>query len=242
MAQFIATDLTKLDLDSTSQDQTDIESNGSIYRQLDPQYFAWLRHRMEKARTCRENGTVSAAAFDALCARFNAIQDLAIALFGESTLLDAIRLLEPQSYQWPGRTRERPDERMHAEKPEETGSLAPRCSPEDPTGIPKEISLDGLSQHSYPAADPKWSRFNQPVSKYALAQVDAIHDQAMALGWTEARLYQTRGRFAFPCGDDYGVVCFIRREQRLGEVTDKTIEIICPGGHSQRFYRKEVNS
>jgi hypothetical protein len=64
----------------------------------------------------------------------------------------------------------------------------------------------------------------------------------LALGWTEAQLYQTRGRFAFPCGGDYGVVCLISRDQRLGKLTDKTIEIVCSGGHSLHFYRKQEAS
>ena len=242
MLQFIATNLTALDLDSAPQDQTDIASNGRIYRQIDPEYFAWLRCRMEKARSCWERGKVSADAFDALRDRFNAIQDLAIAIFGESTLLEAIQLLDPKSYPWPGRTREEPGKRTHAEMPE-FEQPAPRCSPEESPGIPEETaSLDGMSRHSFPGEDPKRFRFNQPVSKYALAQVDAIRDQAQALGWTEARLYQTRGRFAFPCGGDYGVVCFIQREQRLGKVTGQRIQIICERGHSLHFYRKEVNS
>jgi len=242
MVHFIATDLTKLDQNSVTGDHTDIESNGRIYRRLDPDYFAWLRSKMEKARSCRDRGKVSADAFDTLRDRFNAIHDQAIALFGESSLLDAIQLLDPESYPWPGRTREEPKAHTHAEIPEVDEQPTPRCSPENSPGIPEEPSLDGMSQHSYPAEASDRFRFNQRVSKYALAQVDAIREEALGKGWTEARLYQTRGRFAFPCGDDYGVVCLIRPDQRLGKVTDKTIEIICPGGHSQRFYRKEVNS
>ena len=242
MALFIATDLTKLELDATSLDQTDIESNGRIYRRLDPEYFAWLRSQMEAARGWRECGKISAEAFDVLRTRFNEIHDQAIDLFGESSLLDAIQLMAPKSYQWPGRTRSEPVEPTHAEIPKEPESPAPRCSSESPSISDEPRSQDGPSLHAYPDEDPERFQFNQRISRYALAQVDAIRDQALALGWTEAQLYQTRGRFAFPCGDHYGLVCFIRRDQHLGEVTDRTVEIICPRGHSQRFYRKEVNS
>ena len=95
---------------------------------------------------------------------------------------------------------------------------------------------------------PQYARFTFPVesiftrsvrvTRYALAQVDAIRDAAIAAGWTEAELYQTRGRFAFPYGNDYGVICFVRPEQRLGRVTAQAIEIIQRAGHSLHFYRQ----
>ncbi len=50
----------------------------------------------------------------------------------------------------------------------------------------------------------------------------------MAQGWREARLYQNRGRFRFPCGEDYGLVCFVDGDFALGEVTRQSIEIVGP--------------
>ena len=97
---------------------------------------------------------------------------------------------------------------------------------------------------------PQYARFAFPVdptprlkrsvrvTRHALAQVDAIREASLTAGWSEAELYQTRGRFAFPYGNDYGVICFVRKEQRLGRVTAKAIEIIQRAGHSLHFYRK----
>ena len=96
---------------------------------------------------------------------------------------------------------------------------------------------------------PQYARFEFPadptprlqrstrVTRHALAQVDAIRSQALGAGWTEADLYQTRGRLAFPYGSDYGLVCFVRRDQKLGKVTAKAVEVIQRGGHSLHFYR-----
>ena len=81
----------------------------------------------------------------------------------------------------------------------------------------------------------------RPVTFHALGEVDAIRNQALSLGWTDAQLYGTRGRFTFPCGPGYGVVCFIHSDQRLRKVASAHIEIICSGGHSLHFYRKEVS-
>mgnify|MGYP007066241931 FL=1 len=241
MTPYVSTELFILKPAPSGSEKTEVAVDGRTYRRLDPLYYAWLRCQMKKAKDAHERGQLPTTAFDALRIQFNTLHDQAIALFGESSLLEAIRLLDSKSYPWPGRTREESGDPTHAEIPEIDEQPAPRCSPDTPS-IPEESSLDGMSQHSYPAEAPDRFRFNQPVSKCALAQVDAIRDQAQALGWTEAQLYQTRGRFAFPCGDDCGLICFVRRDQRIGKVTDKTIEIICPGGHSQSFYRKEVNS
>jgi len=94
---------------------------------------------------------------------------------------------------------------------------------------------------------PQYARFlfpavsdlprSMPVTRYALAQVDAIRDAAVAAGWPEARLYQNRGRLTFPCGNDWGVVCFVHPTQRLGRVTARAIEVVCQAGHSLHFYR-----
>jgi len=108
-------------------------------------------------------------------------------------------------------------------------------SPNQSTGL-----LDRLSNFDYPEESELPRR--RQVTFHALGEVDAIRDQALALGWTDPELYATRGRFTHPCGPGYGVVCFIDRDQRLGKVTDRNIELVCRGGHSLRFYRNEVRA
>ena len=260
---FVATDLTVLSEWASPATLEDFDNEGRIYRPLDPMYYAWLRTRMELAQAACSRGKLTSQAFDALRTRFNPLHDQAVALFGESSLLEAVRLMDPKSYAPPGRTRTEPEEHTHAEIPEAEQPDS-RCSPEA-GGIPGEAvageeqpapqvsppprekpqdaaSLDGWSKHAFPDEDPERFRSNQRISKYALAQVDAVRDQATALGWTEAELYQTRGRFAFPCGGQYGLVCFIHRDQRVGKVTKNNIEIVYPDGHALRLYRKEVTA
>ena len=66
--------------------------------------------------------------------------------------------------------------------------------------------------------------------------VDAIRDQALALGWSEAALYQNRGRYCFPVGGDYGLVCFLHDGREIGQVTRESIEIVMPSGSRLRHY------
>lgn len=81
--------------------------------------------------------------------------------------------------------------------------------------------------------------FTQPVSFEAVLAVDEIRDEALRLGWSEAALYQNRGRFRFPCGQDYGLVCCLHHGDRIVEVTSAAIAML-PAGRNDaplRFYR-----
>lgn len=69
-------------------------------------------------------------------------------------------------------------------------------------------------------------KFTQPISPKIKALVDAISENARALGWTEASLYQNRGNIKFPCGKDWGLICFVRDGDRITSVTASAIEIV----------------
>ena len=69
-------------------------------------------------------------------------------------------------------------------------------------------------------------KFTEAVSPKAASKVDAIREVAKARGWSDANLYQNRSRFGFPLGHDFGLVCFIAPGDRLGAVTEESIEII----------------
>ena len=79
------------------------------------------------------------------------------------------------------------------------------------------------------------------VSPESAALVDAIRDRALALGWTHESLYQTRGSLRFPLGSDYGMVCYLKPGDRIGDVTTHSIEIILPNNIRQRFYNPNVD-
>jgi hypothetical protein len=79
------------------------------------------------------------------------------------------------------------------------------------------------------------------VSPESAALVHAIRDRAIAMGWTHESLYQTRGSLRFPLGSDYGLVCYLKPDDRIGDVTTHSIEIILANNVRQRFYNPNVD-
>ncbi|MBN1653535.1 MAG: hypothetical protein JXA30_07135 [Deltaproteobacteria bacterium] len=187
------------------------------YRRLDPEYYAWLRHRMDLATKARESGRIDPTAFDGLRTRFNLVHAWTVDRFGEDALDCAIRHLDPKSYSPPTvDIVRRDDSRLRAN---DEGASDSVTASDDSFLYPK---------------DRDWP-FAKQVAPSAIAKVDAIRDRAISLGWSEERLYQNRGRFRFPCGEDYGLVCFINDNDRIGEVTRQYIEIIGPPPRENRL-------
>ena len=86
-------------------------------------------------------------------------------------------------------------------------------------------------------------KFTEPVTPASVRKVDAIRDAAHTKGWSDERLYQNRGRFRFPLGQDYGLVCFVGPDDELGEIIETHIEIIHVCGsrkNSLRFANSDV--
>ena len=79
------------------------------------------------------------------------------------------------------------------------------------------------SNWTYPA-EGNWY-FRQPVSRQALANVQAVRDYACAMEWSEARLWQNRGRFPFPVGSDYGLVCYLDGDCEINSINPEFIEV-----------------
>ena len=188
---------TALDLHQAEPEENpprDIFIGEVCYRRVDPEYFAWLRGRMESARRRFEAGGLSQTAWEELRSRFNKLQEWAIGQYGQAALKAVIRTFKPASYMPPANRRPEPE---------------PEPEPEQ-FRFPKEGEF----------------RFERTIAPDALAKVDAIREQAEALGWSEARLYQNRGRFVFPCGQDWGLVCFVGPKDALGQITETHIEIV----------------
>jgi hypothetical protein len=76
----------------------------------------------------------------------------------------------------------------------------------------------------------------------AIRLVDAIRDRAIELGWSLDRLYRQEGYPGRSFLAEYGLVCYIPAEGRLGEVTRQWIEIIGPPPAEvcQRFHNPDV--
>jgi len=212
---YVSTTLQSFETADAVQTARDILRDEMVYRRLDPEFYAWLRQRMTVAEKARRVGKLPVATFDQLRERFNPIHAWALELFGQYALLDAIRKHDAKSYAPPSiETVEQPTVQVVDESP---------------------------TEFRFPE-DGEWA-FTQRVEPKAIRQVNTIRDRAVLYGWTESRLYQNRGRFRFPCGDDYGLVCFLDNGRSIGEVTEKHIEIIGspPGQTILRFYNPDVD-
>ena len=207
---FVATDLEIKELAWVRTKETDFERDGKVFRRLSPEYFAWLRSRMVTAQAAHKAGKLPEAAWNTLRQRFNALQELAIREFGKESLQDVLQSFSPKNYRPP--------------------ALRPEPQ-KKPVEVPRKVWI--YPQHAA-------GRHRQPVTSQAVAKVDTIREEAMAKGWSEARLYQNQGRFRFPCGEDYGLVCFVDGDQEIGEVTERSIEIVHGRPSTLRFYNPDV--
>jgi hypothetical protein len=92
---------TSLDTWTTGQPEIfarDVQINDTAYRRLDPEYYAWLRSRMNLAKLAAGAGRLSPEAFEELRQKFNAVHEWAVAHFGEDTLREAVRNLDTRGY------------------------------------------------------------------------------------------------------------------------------------------------
>ena len=212
---YVATNLTAWSTETPDYYAQDVSVNGIRFRRLDPRYYAWLRHKMTLAKNAVQAGHIDVHIFDNLRVRFNALHAWAMDRYGKEVLLKAVNSSDPKTYRVPS-------------------SIAIT-----------ENRVTGAQEQSFPEylfpADGDW-RFVQPVSLEAVAMVDRIRDEALALKWNEARLYQNRGRLRFPHGDDYGLVCFLGGGREIGDITREAIEIICPMARkgSLRFFNTGI--
>ncbi len=202
------------DLDSWETDSPEPDLDAICervgYRRLDPPYYAWLRSRMVDARRAHDRAQVADAAYELLRCRFNAVHEWAVTHLGEARLAEAVRESVVGTYRPP--------------------QIEEWC--------PETAEVPPAPTHRFPA-EGEW-RFAHPVRAEAVAQVDAIREQALALGWTEAGLYQNRSQFRFPVGEEYGLVCCLGRRDRIGEVTAASVEIVSRTGSRSRVYNRAV--
>jgi hypothetical protein len=69
-----------------------------IYRQLDPQYYAWLDHTVKKALRAYNSGRLGKDTYHQMRWNMNPIDDLAYELFGEGVCEKAKRSFSPGLY------------------------------------------------------------------------------------------------------------------------------------------------
>jgi len=80
---------------------TDLQINDTVYRRLDPEYYAWLRSRMELLRDAATAGGIDPVQFEQIRLRFNDVHEWAVSHFGESGLLQTMRQFRIRGYQPP---------------------------------------------------------------------------------------------------------------------------------------------
>lgn len=68
--------------------------------------------------------------------------------------------------------------------------------------------------------------FTESVTKEAIDKVNAILPDALSKSWKEHQLLQNRGNYSFPCGQDYGLACFMDGTKTIGAITESYIEIV----------------
>lgn len=105
---FVSTSLATWTTASPEQFARDFQINDTMYRRLDPEYYAWLRSRMVLAKKAATAGQLDAASFEDLRLRFNAVHEWAVGHFGESRLLAAVRAIRPAEYNPPVAEDDRP--------------------------------------------------------------------------------------------------------------------------------------
>ncbi len=103
----------------------DFQINDTMYRRLDPEYYAWLRSRMVVAKKAATAGHLHVAAFEDLRVRFNAVHEWAVQHFGESQLVVAVREFRSGDYRPPVAE----DETIHTPAPRAYKSAAADISP-----------------------------------------------------------------------------------------------------------------
>ena len=215
VALYVATDLSRWETRELPNHVRDIGLYGVCYRRLEPEYYAWLRSRMNVARKAHAASKLTDSSYQKLCGKFNAVHAWAVEHIGHNALSSAVKSFKPKGYAPPS---------MEA------------------LGLPAD---DAPRVRTKPAGflfpqNGDW-RFTHPVTPEAVAKVDAIREKALACGWTEAQLYQNRSALKFPFGEDYGLVCSIEKNKRIGEICKKNIEIInTRTGSHLRFYNRKI--
>jgi hypothetical protein len=98
---FVATSLAVWSTKEPERFARDFQINDTVYRRLDPDYYAWLRSRMALAKRAASAGKIDPEAFEDLRKRFNAAHEWAIQHFGEAALLSAVKTLRVADYEPP---------------------------------------------------------------------------------------------------------------------------------------------
>jgi hypothetical protein len=108
LALFVSTGLASWPTDQPHRFARDVQIDDTAYRRLDPEYYAWLRSKMNLAKMAASAGQIEPEAYNALRSRFNATHEWAMEHFGERALAEAVRGLDARDYRPPVAEPEQP--------------------------------------------------------------------------------------------------------------------------------------
>lgn len=215
VATFVSTSMTVVNRGESHAVYEIVYDNGIAHYRLTPLFWAYLRHAFNKATRACESGKLDGSTYSELLNRISRIYNMALAQFGDEAIKSAEQTFSPAKW------------KRHCEelsKPQE-----PAIAEHAHTATPVPSGA-----YRYPA---EGTGAYHPVSKTAIALVDAIRDKALALGWTMNQLYRNTGM----AHRDWGLVCYLGLDDRIGEITRQSIEIAHPrASQSLRFYNHEV--
>ncbi len=215
-ATFVSTSMTVVNRGESHAPDEIVYDNGVAHYRLTPLFWAYLRHAFNNATRACEAGKLGAGTYSELLNRISHIYNMSLAQYEENDIKSAEQTFTPAKWK-------RHCERLA--KPQESIIAGHEFNP---------ISVPTCSSYRYPADG---SGAYHPVSKTAIALVDAIRDKALALGWTMNQLYRNTGM----AHRDWGLVCYLGMDEKIGEITRQSIEIRHPrSSHPLRFYNHEV--
>lgn len=100
-ALFVSTDLQSWITGEPHAFARDVQINDTAYRRLDPKYYAWLRSRMNLARSAHSAARIDDESFEDLRSKFNRVHEWAVAHLGQRALANAVRDLDARDYRPP---------------------------------------------------------------------------------------------------------------------------------------------
>ena len=219
LVPYVSTDLRWVDVTEPNAQRRDLLIDGIWYRRLGAQYFMWIERRVELARKASLQGKISDAALDSLLVRFQKIKIWIDENLSSENLKAAKRLAGNSSYD-PPLSATPPPKPMVNQETKVTHNSKKSESYRYPAG--------GVWEHSV------------PIAPAVVKLVDAIREEALSKGWTEASLYQNRGHY--PAGNWYGLVCLLDITDRIEKIDNQFIYIrtfkgaaVPSGGEIVRF-------
>jgi len=217
VATFVSTSMNVLERGETHVVAEIAHDSGTPHYRLTPLFWAYLRHAFDNATRACAAGKLDGDTYSELLDRLSRIHNMAHAQYDAEDLKAARRQFTLSKWQ------------RHCERLAQGSTPAENDGDADTGSTPRA--------HRFPAYAAGACR---PVSKTALALVDAIRDQAIALGWSMSQLYRNVGIDH----RDWGLVCCLGPNETIGEITGQYIEIVINSQsappRSLRFYNNDV--